>query len=187
MKFLLFAVLVFLILSSISAEEPTLQEKIDIAKSDWENYNFEIYLSPGVIPDLGIGYIKRTKLKRSYHEGSYFIHADLIPSIWELRQNAEEFYKIYIWGMKYKSNYFYKPDYRGFNWFFNLGFQSILIDLQLDPGGGSGSSNPSWVGFPDLALGFGYSWKLKNDHYFRISLDAGLKIFLSNLYVSYVW
>jgi hypothetical protein len=180
-------VLVFLTFSSLSAEEPTLQGKIEIAKKEWEDYNWEVYVSPGVIPDLGIGCINRKNLKRSYHEGTYLIHADLIPSVWELRQNFEDFYKIYIWGIKYRSSYFYKPDYSGFNWFFNVGFNSLLIDLPLDPGGSSGSHDPRWYIFPDLAIGCGYSWKLKNNHFFRISLDAGVKLIISNLYFSYVW
>ncbi|MDP8201304.1 MAG: hypothetical protein P9M11_04120 [Candidatus Tenebribacter burtonii] len=186
MKITLIVFLIFFLSVSISAEESTLQEKIEVTKKDWENFKFEFYISPGVMPDVGIGFPQRNKLQKSFQEGTLILHADLIPSVWELRHNAEDFYKIYLWGIKYRSTYFYKLDYSGFNWFFNLGFSSIYIDLGLDPGGSS-PSNPSWLVFPDLAVGCGYSWKLNNDHYFRISADVGLKILISNIYISYVW
>lgn len=186
MKNTLIILLLFIISVSLFSDEPTLQEKMELAKKDWENINIELYISPGVIADVGIGLTQCLKLKKFYHEGTFILHADLIPHVFE--KDIEEFYKIYFWGIKYKSAYFYKEDCSGFNWFFNVGFQSIFIDLSFGgPGGSSGSSNPSWHGFPDLAVGCGYSWKLKNSHYFRISLDAGVKLVISNLYFSYVW
>ena len=180
--------ILLIIFSSLLAEEPSFQEKIEIAEEEWSDNHWEVYISPIVVGDVGIGYAKRNALKKSYQEGTVFLHADFIPSVWELRNDAKDFYKIYVWGIKCKSAYYYRPDYSGFNWFFNVGFQSFLADLSLlDPGGSSGSLNPTWNIFPNLALGCGYCWKLQNDHYFRISLDAGLKLIFSNLYFSYGW
>lgn len=184
MKITLIILLFFLIFVSLSAEEPTLQEKMELAKHDWKNINIELYISPVVIANVGIGLSQRLKLKKFYHEGTFILHADLIPHVFE--KDIEEFYKINFWGFKFKSAYFNKADYSGYNWFFNVGFEAIYIDLAFDPGGSS-PSNPSWFGFPDLAVGYGYSWRLNNGHYFRVSLDVGLKILISNLYFSYVW
>jgi hypothetical protein len=186
LKIILF-LLSLIAFSSLIAEEPTFKEKMEIAQDEWSNYNWELYISPVVLPELGIGCTKRKMLTKSYHEGTHLLHVDIIPSIWELNVGRKDYYKIEFWGLKYRSSYFYKPDYSGFNWFFNIGFQALYIDLSLDPGGSSGSSNPRWVPFPDLALGCGYSWKLQNEKYFRISLDAGVKLVISNLYFSYVW
>ena len=186
MKITIITFLIFSVFSALIAEEPTLQEKMDTAKTDWDDISFEFYISPVVMPDVGIGISQCSKLKKVYQEGTIIFHADLIPSVWELRHNAEDFYKIYLWGIKYRSTYFYKLDYSGFNWFFNLGFSSFYMDFGLDPGGSS-PSNPSWFTLPDVAVGCGYSWKLQNNHHFRISLDVGFKILISNLYFSYVW
>lgn len=175
MKITLIVFLMIFVSVSISAEESTLQEKIEVAKKNWENFKFEFYISPVVIADVGIGISQRSKLKKFYHEGTFILHADLIPSIFE--KDIKEFYKIYIWGGKYKSAYFKNADYSGFNWFFNVGFQLIFINIY----------GSAWIPFPDLALGCGYSWKLNNGHYFRLSADAGLKILISNIYLSYVW
>ena len=184
-------ILLFLILSvSLSAEEPTLQEKNEVAKIDWNDVDIEFYISPLVMADVGIGLTKSSKLKKGYHEGTLIIHADLLPNFLlpNLRtKDNRDFYKINKWGVKYKSAYFNKADYSGFNWFFNVGLEAIYIDLHLDPGGSSGISDPDWYVFPDLAIGCGYSWKLKNNHYFRFSADVGFKILISNLYFSYVW
>ena len=185
MKITVITFLIFFVLSSLFSEEPTLQEKMEVAKIDWDDVDFELYISPFVMADVGIGFTKSSKLKKYYHEGTLIIHADLLPHIFFTR-DTRDFYKINLWGIKYKSTYFSKNDRSGFIWFFNLGFNSIYIDLGLDPGGSS-SSNPRWYTFPDVAIGCGYSWMLNNNHYFRISADVGLKILISNLYFSYVW
>lgn len=170
-------IMLLLIFGSVllSSKEPTIQEKMELAKHDWEKIKFEFYISPVIIADVGIGLSQRMKLKKVYHEGTFILHADLIPHVFE--KDIEEFYKIYIWGGKYRSAYFNNADYSGFNWFFNVGFQSIFMNIY----------GAAWIPFPDLAVGCGYSWKLDNDHHFRISLDAGLKAYISNLYFSYVW
>ncbi len=184
MKSTLIILLFLFIFLSLFAEESTFQEKIELAKKDWKNFKFELYISPVVVADVGIGLSQRMKLKKVYQEGTLILHADLIPHVWE--HDVNEFYKIYFWGAKYRNAYFKNADYSGFNWFFNVGFESIYIDFSLDPGGSS-PSNPSWIVFPDLAIGCGYSWRLNNGHYFRISADVGLKILISNLYISFVW
>ena len=175
MKSTFITFLVFFVCSSLFSEEPTLQEKMELAKQDWKNFKFELYISPVVVADVGIGLSQRMKLKKVYHEGTFILHADLIPHVWE--HDVKEFYKIYFWGGKYKSAYFSNADYSGFNWFFNVGFESFYFGIY----------NSSWIVFPDVAIGCGYSWKLNNNHYFRISADAGLKILISNIYISYVW
>jgi len=158
---------------------------MEVAKIDWDEVNFEFSISPFVMADVGIGLTKSSKLKKFYHEGTLIIHADLLPHIFFTR-DTRDFYKINLWGIKYKNAYFLNDDLSGFNFCFILGIDSFYWDLPLDPGGAT-SYNPKWYAFPDLAVGCGYSWKLQNDHYYRISLDAGLKIFISNLYLSYVW
>ena len=175
MKITFIAFLIFFVSSSLISEELTLQEKMEAAKIDWDELNFEFYLSPVVVADVGIGLSKCSKLKKYYHEGTFILHADLIPHVFE--KDVEDFYKIYFWGVKYRSAYFYKADYSGFNWFFNVGFESFYFGIY----------NSSWYVFPDLAIGCGYSWRLNNGHYFRLSADAGLKILISNIYISYVW
>ncbi len=186
MKITLITLLFLLISVSLLADEPTIKEKMDMAGKDWENFKFEFYISPVVVADVGIGLSQRLKLKNVYQEGTLILHADLIPHVF-FTTETKDFYKINLWGAKFKSAYFTKADYSGFNWFFNVGFEAIYIDLPLDPGGNSGISDPDWLVFPDLAIGCGYSWKLNNGHYFRLSADAGLKILISNIYISYVW
>ncbi|MDP8268120.1 MAG: hypothetical protein P9L97_05275 [Candidatus Tenebribacter davisii] len=175
MKITIITFLIFFVFSALIAEEPTLQEKIEVSKKDWDDISFEFYISPVVVADVGIGISQRSKLKKVYQEGTIILHADLIPLIWE--PDIEEFYKIYFWGAKFKSAYFSKADYSGFNWFFNVGFESFYFGIY----------NSSWIVFPDLAVGCGYSWKLKNDNYIRLSADAGFKILISNIYISYIW
>ncbi|MCK5050151.1 MAG: hypothetical protein KAS53_00330 [Candidatus Cloacimonetes bacterium] len=190
MKSTLIILLIIFVFVSLLAEEPTLQEKMEVAKIDWDDVNFEFYISPVVMVDVGIGLTKSSKLKKVYHEGTLIIHADLLPNFLlpNLRmKDNEDFYKIHKWGLKYKSGYFSNEERRGFNWFFSLGFDAIIMDLQLDPGGSSGISNPDWYVFPDVAIGCGYSWRLNKGHYFRLSADIGLKILISNIYLSYVW
>ena len=189
MKSSLIIFLLLILSISLLAEEPTLKEKEELAKLDWENFNYEFYISPGIFADVGIGISQCSKLKKLYHEGTFILHADLLPHVFFIKdiQDVKDFYKINLWGIKYKSAYFNKADYSSFNWFFNVGFESIYIDLPLDPGGSSGVSDPDWYVLPDIAFGGGYSWKLNSGHYFRISLDAGLKLIISNLYFSYVW
>lgn len=176
--------LLIITLTPLFSEELTLAEKMELAKEDWKKLSYELYISPLVVANAGIALTQRKKLKKSYNEASGVLYADIIPQV-DAKDNSE-FYKINLWGAKFKSTYFYKPDFSGFNWFFNFGFQSIYIYLPFDPGGPS-SQDPDWILFPDIAVGCGYSWKLKNDDHLRISLDAGLKFFISNLYISYVW
>ena len=182
--------LIFFVFASLFSAEPILKKKMEMTKKGWEDFNFEFYISPVVMPDVGIGLSKCSKLKKLYYEGTLFIHADLFPNYLlpnlKIKDN-EDFYKIYKWGIKYKCGYFSKNDRSGFNYFFNLGFESLNTILPLDPGGDSGIFDYNWYVFPDLAVGCGYSWKLKDGHYFRISADIGLKLVISNLYFSYAW
>ena len=175
MKITFIFFLIFFVFSSLYSEELTLQEKMEVAKIDWDDVGFEFYISPVVVADVGIGLTKSSKLKKYYYEGTFILHADLIPHVFE--KDVEDFYKIYFWGIKHRSAYFHKADYSGFNWFFNVGFESFYFGIY----------NSRWIVFPDVAIGCGYSWKLNNGHYFRLSADVGVKILISNIYLSYVW
>jgi len=189
MKITFITMLIFFVFSSLFSEEPTLQGNTEVNNINWDDYNFEFYISPLVMADVGVGLLKYSKTKRHFHEGALLINADLLPNylLPNLRtKDNNDFYKIIKWGINYRSGFFSNEERKGFNWFFSLGIESIYIDLPLDPGGAS-SSNPRWYVLPDLAIGCGYSWKLNNGHFFRISLDAGLKLIISNLYLSYVW
>ena len=40
---------------------------------------------------------------------------------------------------------------------------------------------------PNLSGGLGYSFRVSENSFFRLSMDIGFKWFLSNLYLSYIW
>jgi len=127
MKLVILILLLFFSSFLLFSDEIPLEKELTPSIKELKFPNIEFYVSPGVIADVGIGAAQRFELESSYQEATLLIHADLFPHVWE--ENIDEFYKIYFWGAKFKSSYFYKPDYSGFNWFFNIGFQAIYIDL----------------------------------------------------------
>ena len=178
-KITLITLLVFCISSLLIAEEISLKEKMKLAKKDWEGFNYKVYISPLIIPDVGFGICNSSKKGNFYHESTFYLHG-----LYYIFGEDKDYFARF--GMKLKNSYFLKNDRSGFNFFFILGVEKIYYDLPLDPGGSSGY-NPEWHTFPDLAIGCGYSWKLNNDNYIRVSADVGIKAVLGNIYLSYVW
>ncbi len=175
-KIILFALLVFCISSLLIAEEISLKEKMKLAKKEC---NYKIYISPLIIPDVGFGICDSSKIGNFYHEFTFYLHG-----MYYRFGGGKDYFARF--GVKLENSYFLKNDRSGFNFFFILGGERIYFDLPLDPGGSS-KYNPKWRTFPDLAIGSGYSWKLNNDNYIRVSADVGLKAVLGNIYISYVW
>lgn len=98
-------------------------------------------------------------------------------------------YKVYGLAMR-RNQFFTRNNKSGFFWSFNAGFDFIQMESwSFNPGGPNSDDEPhiSSYGAPNLSIGLGYSFKLENDSYIRLDWDIGVKWFISNIYLSYVW
>ncbi|NQT65600.1 MAG: hypothetical protein HQ554_05435 [FCB group bacterium] len=64
---------------------------------------------------------------------------------------------------------------------FDIGVD-VILGAGASPGGGSAGFMT--IPFPNIAGGIGYSKKIGDNSYFRVSLDVGIKAIISNLNLS---
>ncbi|MDP8201303.1 MAG: hypothetical protein P9M11_04115 [Candidatus Tenebribacter burtonii] len=171
-------ILIFLLVNSIlSAQTKT------IIKNDSVKFKFDqkyISISPLIAPRICLGLTSTYKLENQHlQEAIIYFHAfDTFSA-----------YKVY--GIATRNNtYFLRNTKHGFFGLWNFGYDFIQMeDWTYNPGGPNPDDDEGIItyGFINLAVGLGYSFQMKNDTYFRLEWDVGLKYFLSNIYISYVW
>lgn len=116
-------------------------------------------LSPGLFSTLGLGLGSVSENQRI--EKMIIIHAGLSP--------------FFLGGGVYLQNRYFKDSTRtGMYYTFDIGIDLIAAI------GGRGSR----LTLPNIAGGVGYSKKIGDNSYFRISIDAGIKAVISNLNLS---
>ncbi|HHE37411.1 MAG TPA: hypothetical protein ENL20_02430 [Candidatus Cloacimonetes bacterium] len=131
-------------------------------------------ISPAIAPRLYLGLVKINKLKNErIREDIFFIHGFHLEGL-------------QVYGLAVKCNYF-KEKRTGL-------YKSIIVGLDYamfpspfgDPGGSSNWGSVS-LAIPTLAFGLGYSFQISENSFCRISLDAGFKILISNLNITFVF
>ena len=132
---------------------------------------YKVDLSLGFVNGLGVGFGKVNKFESRtfeniinyhYHECKYF----------------------YATGLSYQINTFKNPQREKFFWTINGGFDYVKGEemFSFNPGGNYDEEIPTYETiFPNIAIGFGYSFNISNARSFRISWDIGMKRTFSNL------
>ncbi len=138
-----------------------------------------VSVSPLISPRICLGLTSTCKLENQHlHETIIYFHAfDTFST-----------YKVY--GIAARANQFFAKNKKsGFFWIMNAGFDYVQMEpLFSDPGGSNVDDDEIDARIaPNLTIGLGYSLELRNDSYIRFEWDVGLKWFLSNIYISYVW
>ena len=135
--------------------------------------SFFINLSPAVLPGIAIGY-GYTNFDKRINSWKEHIACFQINSL-GLGTSL---------GPSLLTNYFKNSEKKGFFYSTNAGVDYVVT---LFPNiGGNNVGRDEYI-FPNLSLGYGYSWKTGKDSSFRISLDVGFKFIISNLNFSYVF
>ncbi|MEA2097368.1 MAG: hypothetical protein U9P73_11860 [Candidatus Cloacimonadota bacterium] len=172
-----------LIISFILACKILTAQTKTLVKNDSIKFKFDqkyISISPLISPRICLGLTSTYKLENQHlQEAIIYFHAfDTFST-----------YKVY--GIATRNNtYFLRNTKHGFFGLWNFGFDFIQMESINFNIGGSNSNDKNEIitqGFVNLAIGLGYSFKLKNDSYIRLEWDVGFKWFLSNIYISYVW
>ncbi len=131
-----------------------------------------VALSPLISPRICFGLLSANKFEdQRFNETILYIHA------------FETFDMYRLYGIAFRVNQFFsKNKQSGLFLLGNLGCdygESTTLFY-------SDNDKNEYV-FLNLAMGLGYSFKLKNDSYIRLEWDIGVKWLLSNIYISYVW
>lgn len=168
--------MLFLLVSTNIFAQTENPEKKEFLKIKYEQTYFSI--SPLVSPRICIGLVN--PLKRDddhYLESIFYVHA------------FDTFSTFKCYGIAFKGNTFlarnkrhgvYVPVTGGFDY---VQYEPFCFNI----GGGDCDRDIETGIFPNITFGLGYSFIIKNDYYFRLELDFGLKWFISNIYISYVW
>ena len=123
-------------------------------------------LSPGLFTTLGLGIGSIAPDKRV--EKVIIIHAGLAP--------------MFLGGGIYSQTRYFKDSTRtGIFYTFDIGVD-VILGAGANPGGGSAGFVT--IPFPNVAGGIGYSTKIGDNSYFRLSIDLGIKAVISNLKLS---
>ena len=140
------------------------KEKLGNVKNQAKEKFTYISLTPVIAPGLAIGRGKVIYNEENGHckEFTPYFHINVLPMISTI-------------GIAYIHNYFKNYNRTGYFFRTNVGLE-----------GGLGMGYYPYV-IPDLSLGYGYSWKNGKNSYFRISMDVGVKVLISNLNFSYVF
>ena len=123
-------------------------------------------LSPGLFSTLGFGI--GSVSSDNILEKLVIIHAGLAPMFLG-------------GGIYYQTRYFKDSTRTGIFYTFDIGVD-LILGAGADPGGGSADFGN--IPFPNIAAGIGFSKKIGENSYFRISIDAGIKAVISNLNLS---
>lgn len=173
-KFLLI-IFFILVCSVLSAQTKTPVKNNSIRTNSIQKY---ISISPLLSPRICLGIVNPIKLDDDrYLESVFYVHA------------FETFNTLKCYGITLSANAFTAKNKRnGLYFLANGGFDYVQHGPFFgDPGGGSVNSDITSGIFPNIAFGLGYSFKIKDDSFFRLELDIGYKWFISNIYISYVW
>ena len=86
------------------------------------------------------------------------------------------------YGISGNYSYFWSGERNGYFTFLTAGFDYVDFDgFFYSPG-----PNKAFLR-PNLSGGLGYSFRISEKSFFRLSMDIGFKWFLSNLYLSFIW
>ncbi len=137
-------------------------------------------ISPLISPRICIGIVNPIKQSDDrYLESIYYFHAFDTFSVFK------------VYGVAFRGNAFIGENKRsGMYLMANGGVDFLQYEpFCFDPGGSNCDEKKDVKSgfFPNITFGLGYSFKINNDSFFRLELDLGLKWFLSNIYISYVW
>lgn len=170
--FILSVLIIFLRSITLSAQS----SEINFIESTKMRQKY-VAISPLLSPRLCFGIMNSAKYDDDRcFESIYYMHA------------FETFSTFKVYGIAYRVNGFVLRDTRsGMFVMANLGID--YIQNKTICFGFSDSCKEEIVNriFVNAAIGAGYSFELKNDSYLRVELDFGLKWFLSNFYISYIW
>jgi len=158
------------------------QTKIPV-KNDSIKFKFTqtfLSISPLISPRISIGIVNPIKQNDDrYLESIFYFHA------------FDTFSTFKCYGVAFRGNAFIKESKRsGLFLLANGGIDYLQYEtFCFDPGGSNCDEKEEIKSgfFPNITFGLGYSFKINNDSFFRLELDFGLKWFLSNIYISYVW
>jgi hypothetical protein len=164
-KLIIFIILILYVPLCAQTEIPDRKEFLKI-KYD-QTY---LSISPLISPRICLGILNSAQRDDDrYQESIFYLHA------------CETFYNYRIYGLAFRGNTFFLKNKRTGPFFIiNVGIDYLqyepffLMDKEI-------------TFFPNIAIGTGYSLKLKNDSYFRLEWDIGYKWIISNLYLSYIW
>ena len=169
-----FFVILLIISISLSAQTENPERK-EFLKIKYDQTFLSI--SPLLSPRICFGLVKTDKQDDDrYLEAIWYVHA------------FETFSNYRAYGAAFRGNAFIAKNKRsGIYLLANCGLdyvKSSSICFAVDSNANCPDINRI---YPNLALGFGYSLKIKNDAYLRLEWDLGYKWFVSNLYISYIW
>lgn len=139
-----------------------------------------ISLSPFISPRICLGILNSAQRDDDrYQESIFYVHA------------CETFLNYRLYGLSFRGNTFLSKNTRsGPIFIINVGIdynEYEPLNFTFKKSGSSGSGRIKKRLFPNLAAGFGYSFRLKNDSYFRLECDFGLKIIGGNIHLTYIW
>ena len=181
MKFSLILILIALLSVSLLAEELTFKEKFKAGNKEitdaFKNDKY-IAVSPLPSPRVSLGIVtakpnaKQRWIEYNYHFNGFYSEG------------------LQTYGFAVMYNYFWSGSRNGIFTQLTIGFDYVYFTgLGISPGGSTPDSKSDDIEglCPNLSSGFGYSFQMGTDSYLRLNLDIGLKWFLGNIYLSFVW
>jgi len=136
---------------------------------------FSLSLDTIILPGIQLGYGWIVYDSTYTSEEFITIHANTLGTITAI-------------GIYLKKTNFKNEERVGWFGFWKLGIDYGITDLFIaGPGVASSSSGNKPLIFPIISAGLGYSWKVGNNSFYRITGDVGIKLLIANITLSYVF
>lgn len=173
-------ILLFLILTFISyafADDTAISEKNILPDIQRPKSCFSLSLDTIILPGIQLGY-------------GWIIYDSTYTSEEVVTLHFNTLGDATAFGIYLQKTNFKNVERVGWFGFWKLGIdysRNRVFQLVADPGGATSPRKNRQMIFPIISTGLGYSWKVGNNSFFRITGDIGIKLLLANFTLSYVF
>lgn len=179
MKKIILTGLIFLIFTSLFSQNNESKSKMNTVS--------QVSISPVIVPSINIG-TGNTTIGKSAVKDVFFIFRCFSTFTGDdpLKITGDNSFNML--GLHIKTNYFKNTARQGWFWMTDFGVDYFSMPpFNFDPGGGSFNSDQHNMVLPIISGGGGFSWRVGNDQFLRLSLDIGIKLLPLDLNLAYVF
>ncbi|MCK5050152.1 MAG: hypothetical protein KAS53_00335 [Candidatus Cloacimonetes bacterium] len=169
-----------IILLFIFVSVSLLADEISLIEKNIGNYKIDKFIAVSllILPRVCIGIIKTKQFNEKLMVESTFYFHVFIKGTYKhfgIGVQGTQFFR------KNRRDGFYMHINTGFEYLEHDDFSFIIVGYNDD----NDDIEKSFL--PNISVGSGYSFRVSRESYLRLNMDIGMKLLISNIYLSFVW